>query len=121
MTHLLAHRLLPVALLAVCGAAPAQPAPPPERPDPLSASAAVPPAIYASPLARYRRHADEKIAPWKEANDQVGRIGGWRSYAREAQQAEPVQPPASAAAPGAVTGVSPPPDPHAGHASHPMK
>ena len=29
--------------------------------------------------------ADEKVLPWKEANDKVAEIGGWRAYAKEAQ------------------------------------
>ena len=59
-----------------------------------------------SALDGYQPYTDEKIAPWKEANDSVGRIGGWRAYAKEAQQAQ--QAPAAAGAAGQ-------PDPHAGH------
>lgn len=29
--------------------------------------------------------APAQPVPWREANEQVGRIGGWRAYAREAQ------------------------------------
>ncbi len=28
---------------------------------------------------------DEKVIPWTDANNTVGRIGGWRAYAKEAQ------------------------------------
>ena len=31
---------------------------------------------------------DEKVAPWKAANDKVGEIGGWRAYLKEAQAKE---------------------------------
>ncbi len=62
---------------------------------------------FQSALDGYQPYTDEKTVPWKEANDSVGRIGGWRAYAREAQQAQP---------PGA-TGQ---PDPHAGHAKPPQ-
>ena len=77
---------LPAALLsAAVGAAPAaSQAQPGRRPDPLNAEASVPPTRYDSTLARYRRHTDAKPVPWKEANDTVTRIGGWRAYAREA-------------------------------------
>ena len=37
---------------------------------------------------QYRRLGDE-THPWREANDTVNRIGGWRVYAREAQQPDP--------------------------------
>lgn len=59
-----------------------------ERPDPLDAQARVPPATYQSPLAGYRRLGEDTRVPWKEANETVNRIGGWRTYAREAQQPE---------------------------------
>ncbi|MBL0422562.1 hypothetical protein JI739_19610 [Ramlibacter sp. AW1] len=61
---------------------------------------------------------------WKDANDTVGQIGGWRAYAKEAQQADgqqsqgaaprqdgrqsPAQPEGSRGASGAA-------NPHAGH------
>lgn len=39
---------------------------------------------------------DPPAIPWRDANQQVGRIGGWRAYAREVQQeraTRPVGPP----------------------------
>lgn len=39
---------------------------------------------YRSAFEGYRRYADEPVTPWKAANDQVGRIGGWKTYAKEA-------------------------------------
>ena len=68
------------------------------RLDPLDAKAAVAPLTYESSFARYRRLGDEKPLAWREANDAVARIGGWRVYAREAQHAEPA-PAASAPKP----------------------
>ena len=72
------------------------------------AQAAPPPAVATEPfrsaLDGYRPFNEEKIAPWKESNDTVGRIGGWRVYAKEAQGTQ-AQPPASPAVA----------DPHAGH------
>lgn len=58
----------------------------PAKPDPQDAKASVPPVIYSSRLADYRVFPDEKVGSWKEANDNVGRIGGWRAYAKEAQE-----------------------------------
>lgn len=65
---------------------------------------------FRSALDGYQPYTDEKIVPWKEANDSVGRIGGWRAYAKEAQQG------AAPAAPDAASQ----PDPHAGHGKPPQ-
>ena len=66
---------------------------------------------YVSPLRAYKPYADQPVESWREANDRVGRIGGWRAYAKEAQMGQPAkdapQDPVKAPAPAA--------DPHAGH------
>lgn len=62
------------------------------RSDPLNPRADVPALQYDSALARYRRLGEDKPLGWKDANDTAQRIGGWRTYAREAAA------PASAAA-----------------------
>lgn len=67
--------------------------------DPLDAQAAVPPAAHRSSLAGYRAGGETQPVPWKQANDTVTRIGGWRAYAREAAAAE-----APASAPARPTG-----------------
>ena len=59
------------------------------RPDPLDPKAQVPSVRYESAFAKFRRIGDDKPVAWREANDAVARIGGWRVYAREAQQPEP--------------------------------
>lgn len=58
----------------------------PPAPVPVQAPAAADaePSGSASAFEGYRAHADEPIRNWKQANDEVGRIGGWRAYAREA-------------------------------------
>jgi hypothetical protein len=43
---------------------------------------------YTSPLGAYQAYTDEPVQSWREANDRVGRIGGWRTYAREANTNE---------------------------------
>lgn len=73
------------------------------RPDPTDPAAPVPPLRYPSTLKP--RPADVKPVPWREANDTVARIGGWRQYARE-----PL--PGATAAPAAS---APAADPHRGH------
>jgi hypothetical protein len=62
--------------------------------DPLDVKVIVPKPDYSSPFSRYRRDADAEVGGWRELNRNVNRIGGWRTYAREA--AEPPAPPASA-------------------------
>lgn len=91
------RRFLVLCALSMAAAAPpawAQAAPGGAKADPQDAGAAVPQAIYRSALADYRAFSDEEPASWKEANDLVGRIGGWRAYAREAQAAGPAASPA---------------------------
>ena len=56
-------------------------------PDPADATAATPPTKYLSPFADYRPLGEDKNTAWKDANDTVGKIGGWRAYAREAAEA----------------------------------
>jgi hypothetical protein len=63
------------------------------RRDPLAADAPVPPVPYKSPFAGFRAFGEDKPVGWRQANDTVSRIGGWRVYAREAQQPDP--PPAA--------------------------
>ncbi len=77
---------------SIAAAAPiawAQPASNGSGADPRDANASVPRAVYRSSLADYRDLSDETLRPWKETNDTVGRVGGWRAYAREAQEPEP--------------------------------
>ncbi len=85
-----------------------------------AAAAQSPPAAaplpYRSAFEGYRPFADQEVAPWKQANDEVGRIGGWRAYAREAHAAPaavPASAPQRAAPPNSPAGTGA--DPHAGH------
>lgn len=60
------------------------------------------PMPYRSALEGYQRYTDEKIVNWKQANDTVGQIGGWRAYSKEASQepsADSAVKPAASAAP----------------------
>ncbi|MEO7244775.1 MAG: hypothetical protein ABIX12_06475 [Rubrivivax sp.] len=80
---------------------------------------------YRSSLANYRRlgEVDPRV-PWREANETVGRIGGWRAYAREASASaapEGTDPAARAAgmpASAASAPSSPMPAGHGGHRTH---
>jgi hypothetical protein len=59
---------------------------------------------FQSAMQDYKPFTDEKIVPWKQSNDTVREVGGWRAYAREA------------APPKAPEGQA---DPHQGH--HPAQ
>lgn len=72
---------------------------------PAISSAQAAPAPFRSALENYQPYTDEKITPWKAANEQVDRNGGWRAYAKEGRS------PASPSSPASAQ-----PDPHAGHA-----
>lgn len=69
------------------------------RPDPRDASAAVPPLVHTPAHARRPALAASGAVTWRDANDEVGRLGGWRAYARESQSAASVPTPAPAPAP----------------------
>ena len=105
-----AARFARFALALICGAALTAQAQAPrraDRPDPLDPKARVPAVSYQSPFAQYRRLSDEKLLSWREANDTVAGVGGWRVYAREAQQPDP--------SPAAKPASAPPPAGHNGH------
>jgi hypothetical protein len=107
-----------LALLGPAGPALAQPAPTPPaaaavRADPLDAQAVVPPVRFNSVFAPYLRMGETPVGSWREANDTVTQIGGWRAYAREANP--PPAPPANAAS-GAAPVATPP-----GHGHHAPK
>ncbi len=108
----LASSALLSGLAAAAATAQADPAPRSARPDPLDPRASVPTVVYQSSFARYRLLGDEKPVSWREANDTVARIGGWRVYDREAQQpdaAAAAKPAGPASAPMPMTGA------HGGH------
>jgi hypothetical protein len=86
--------------------------------DPGDAKAAVPTVTYSSAFARYRANAEAEVGNWRDRNDAVGRIGGWRTYGREASEpdkpANAAQPAAKAETPRPSTGVAT--KPHHEHA-----
>jgi hypothetical protein len=97
-------RLAPVVLALAAVPAAAQ-----SEPTPARTSSAGEGFIRGTPLENYKPFADETLIPWKEANDTVGRIGGWREYAREAR------PPAS---PSSAPAAQPRSGSGSGHGSH---
>lgn len=83
--------LLPLSFALGASAATAQ-----TTPEPLTPIPAVK-LEYRSTLSTYKAYADQPVQSWREANDEVGRIGGWRAYAKEMRAGEP--PGAGASAP----------------------
>jgi hypothetical protein len=84
-------------LLASAGAQ-SQSAPAPTKADPQDPQASVPALVYVSSLRASKAPVEQAALSWRQANDTVTRIGGWRAYVREAQQ------PDTPAAPAAATG-----------------
>lgn len=87
---------------------------PASRPNPLDPKAEVPAVTYRSALQGYRPYADTEPGAWIETNERVGRIGGWRVYAKEAR--EPQAPVAGTNAPQEPG--KPAPAAHGGHKTH---
>jgi hypothetical protein len=92
-----------------------------------AASAQLPPpkttAPYRSAFENYKPFGDAPVADWRTTNDTVGRIGGWQTYAREAQAAASSPAAASAASaasrPAATAATSASaPSGHGGHQGH---
>lgn len=80
--------------------------------DPADPGAALAPLVYQSPFSGYRSFADGPVGSWRAVNDEVGRIGGWKVYAREvfeAMESEKRGEPAAGArpAPEAPAGAGP--------------
>lgn len=92
----------------------------PLRPDTAAAKKMDTPAVpYASAFNGYRKFEDQPVASWREANDLVHQLGGWKAFAG----GKVPDAPAAAAAAGEPFKTSPPPGPPAGggHAGHKTK
>jgi len=105
------HWLVPVGLTVVMPLAFAQSSSAPATPDPKNAAPASVTLSYRSAFADYRAYSEQAVGSWREANDNVGKIGGWRVYAKEARQPEGT--PAPAASPQVNT------DQHGGQGGKP--
>lgn len=78
------------------------------------AHAPVPPTLYQSPFMGYRELGADQATAWKDANDTVRSIGGWKAYAKEAADAAKA---ASKAKPALMPSILPAPAPLAPAAS----
>jgi len=87
---------------------------------PLPALGAPMPLQFESVLSRYKPMTDQKLGSWRDANDTVTRIGGWRTYLKESQTPDPATPAAPSTGQGPVMPKPPTaPNPHAGHGAKP--
>ncbi len=78
------------------------------------------PLRFESVLSRYKPMTDQKLGSWREANDTVTRIGGWRTYLKESQAPEAMAPVSPATSPKPAVQAAPiAPNPHAGHGAKP--
>lgn len=57
--------------------------------NPADPSVAVPAPRYESAFSGYARQRDEKIAPWREVNDEVARVGGHIGILRGTTMSKP--------------------------------
>jgi hypothetical protein len=89
------------AVLALTAPAAAQSPPRPDDPAVKTAPAAPAPA---SAYAGYRRYEDEAPLPWREANDEVGRLQGHLGHMKPAPQSAPPQQPGATAPPATPRG-----------------
>lgn len=78
-----AHWLLLAALAATQAAAQDG-----KRPDPSDPKAAAPAPVYRSAFEGYRAQGEPKRIPWREANDEVERVGGHIGILRERARQE---------------------------------
>jgi len=113
MNSLTFRWLVPVGLVLTMPLVHAQPSP--ESAGSAGAASKAAPADsalhYRSVFDQYRGFVEQPVVSWREANDTVERIGGWRAYAAEAAKSEAPDPAdkSTAAKPGS----------HAGHGVKP--
>ena len=108
-------KLLIAAVAAATAGCTAVP-PAPAGPNPADPAAAAPPVVYQPVFGGYQPYTDQPVGNWRDANDAVGRIGGWREYAREAEaDAAPRAPQPAGANPAPGAASKPATGGHAGH------
>lgn len=86
-----------------------------QRGDAADSKAVAPPLVYRSPLQGNCPNVEVEVESWKAINDNVGRIGGWRVYAKEARRPDSEARDAGAASAPADADAKPMP---AGHGDH---
>lgn len=77
---------------------------------------------YHSVFTQYHVFNEQPVLPWREANDDVGKIGGWRFYAKEASQPDAADKSTIPKSDPQMKQPAGPPigdDPHSGHGRKP--
>lgn len=101
---------LPITVLLSVSFAHAQPTPGAAPAAPNNSASQAASFKYISIFTQYHPFKEQPLLPWREANDIVGEIGGWRFYAKEAQQTDKAEKPV-----GLPMNI----DPHSGHGVKP--
>lgn len=89
---------------------------------PTNTASVASPFQFHSVFTHYNMFTEQPVLPWREANDDVGKIGGWRFYAKEASQPDAADTPTkSKSDPQMKLPAEPPNDagPHSGHGRKP--
>lgn len=68
---------------------------------------------YRSVFDGYQKYSDQSVSPWAASNTTVGKIGGWRVYAKEARQPDAATSTEKVTAPAQKSGA------HDGHGGKP--
>lgn len=111
-----------VGLFLSASLAQAQPTPGAVTTAPNTNTSVASPFQYHSIFTQYQLFIEQQVLPWKDSNDTVGKIGGWRFYAREASQPDEVEKATlPKSAPQTKTPDGQPIDvsPHSGHGGKP--
>lgn len=77
---------------------------------------------FHSVFTQYQKFKEQPVLPWREANDDVGKIGGWRFYAKEASQPAAADTSTGPKSDPQMKQPAGPPigdDPHSGHGRKP--
>lgn len=116
------RHLAPGVLMALAAGTATAPAGAAPVHDPAQTQADVLRPAYRSAFGAYRPWQDQAVGDWRALNDRVGRVGGWRTYLKQAQEPEPSETgakprPAPAEAPGRTPASAAQPGAHPG--SHP--
>ncbi len=101
---------LPIAVLLSVTSTHAQPTSGAVPAAPNNSASQAAPFQYSSIFTQYHPFKEQLLLPWREANDAVEKIGGWRFYAKEAQQADKDEKPSELPTNN---------DPHSGHGGIP--
>jgi hypothetical protein len=68
---------------------------------------------YRSVFDGYQKYSDQSVVSWSASNTTVGKIGGWRVYAKEARQPDAAENTEKTSAPPQKSGA------HEGHGGKP--